>query len=148
MAVCRAVFAPSVRRYSSSSSLQDIVIVGAARTPMGGFRGSLSSMSAPQLGAVAISAALERAKCPVDAVDEVYMGAVLQGGMGQAPDRQAALFAGIPVSTPCTAVNKVHIINCQLYIISVNKTILSKRFIQVFKNKIQIFYLLNTQKIK
>merc|ERR1711953_917347 len=99
--------APSIRRYSSSSSLQDVVIVGAARTPMGGFRGSLSSMSAPQLGAVAISAALERAKCPVDAVDEVYMGAGLQGGMGHAPDRQAALFAGIPVSTPCTAVNKV-----------------------------------------
>jgi len=108
MAVCRAVFAPSIRRYSSSSSsLQDVVIVGAARTPMGGFRGSLSSMSAPQLGAVAISAALERANCPSDAVEEVYMGAVLQGGMGQAPDRQAALFAGIPVSTPCTAVNKV-----------------------------------------
>merc|ERR1711892_1002749 len=64
-------------------------------------------MSAPQLGAVAIQAALERAKCPKDAVDEVYMGAVLQGGMGQAPDRQAALFAGLPVSVPCTAVNKV-----------------------------------------
>ena len=64
-------------------------------------------MTAPQLGAVAISAALERAKCPADAVDEVYMGAVLQGGMGQAPDRQAAIFAGIPVSVPCTAVNKV-----------------------------------------
>merc|ERR1719211_453853 len=74
---------------------------------MGGFRGSLSSMSAPQLGAVAIKSALERAQCPVEAVDEVYMGAVLQGGMGQAPDRQAAIFAGIPVSTPCTAVNKV-----------------------------------------
>merc|ERR1712226_832510 len=106
MAVSRAVFLPSIRRYSSSS-LHDVVIVGAARTPMGGFRGSLSSMSAPQLGAVAISAALERARCPADAVDEVYLGAVLQGGMGQAPDRQAALFAGIPVTVPCTAVNKV-----------------------------------------
>merc|ERR1712154_223623 len=106
MAVCRAVFSSSVRRYSSSS-LQDVVIVGAARTPMGGFRGSLSSMTAPQLGAVAISGALERANCPAHAVDEVYMGAVLQGGMGQAPDRQAAIFAGIPVSVPCTAVNKV-----------------------------------------
>jgi len=74
---------------------------------MGGFRGSLSSMSAPQLGAVAIKSALERASCPAEAVDEVYMGAVLQGGMGQAPDRQAALFAGIPVTVPCTAVNKV-----------------------------------------
>jgi len=95
-----------LRRFSTTLS-QDVVIVGCARTPMGGFRGSLASFSAPQLGAVAISAALERANCPKDAVDEVYMGAVLQGGMGQAPDRQAAIFAGIPVSVPCTAVNKV-----------------------------------------
>merc|ERR1712128_375267 len=95
-----------LRKYSTSLT-NDVVIVGCARTPMGGFRGSLASFSAPQLGAVAISAALERAKCPKDAVDEVYMGAVLQGGMGQAPDRQAALFAGLPVSVPCTAVNKV-----------------------------------------
>jgi len=87
--------------------LSEVVIVGAARTPQGAFRGSLSSLSAPQLGAVAIEAALERAQCPKDAVDEVYMGAVLQGGMGQAPDRQAALFAGLPNSVPCTAVNKV-----------------------------------------
>ena len=57
---------------------------GAARTPMGGFRGSLSSFSAPQLGAVAVRAALERANCPATAVDEVYLGAVLQSGMGQA----------------------------------------------------------------
>jgi len=88
-------------------SFSDVVIVGAARTPWGAFRGSLASMSAPQLGAVAIEAALERANCPKEAVDEVYMGAVLQGGMGQAPDRQAALFAGLPHSVPCTAVNKV-----------------------------------------
>lgn len=74
---------------------------------MGGFRGSLASFSAPQLGALAISAALERSGCPKESVDEVYMGCVLQGGMGQAPDRQAALFAGLPVSVPCTAVNKV-----------------------------------------
>jgi len=98
-----------LRRFSTSLTKEskDVVIVGCARTPMGGFRGSLASFSAPQLGAVAISAALERAGCPKDAVDEVYMGAVLQGGMGQAPDRQAALFAGLPVSVPCTAVNKV-----------------------------------------
>ena len=106
MSVARSLLLPSVRRYSSASS-QDVVIVGAARTPMGGFRGSLSSFSAPQLGSLAITAALERAKCPKDAVDEVYMGAVLQGGMGQAPDRQAALFAGLPTSVLCTAVNKV-----------------------------------------
>merc|ERR1711902_280844 len=106
MSVSRAILGPSVRKYSTSIG-QDVVIVGAARTPMGGFRGSLSSFSAPQLGAIAITAALERAKCPKDAVDEVYMGAVLQGGMGQAPDRQAALYAGLPVSVPCTLVNKV-----------------------------------------
>merc|ERR1712227_125276 len=106
MSVSRAILGPSVRRYSTSIG-NEVVIVGAARTPMGGFRGSLSSFSAPQLGALAITAALERAKCPKEAVDEVYMGAVLQGGMGQAPDRQAALYAGIPKSVPCTAVNKV-----------------------------------------
>merc|ERR1712227_628838 len=106
MSVSRAILGPSVRRYSTSIG-NEVVIVGAARTPMGGFRGSLSSFSAPQLGSLAISAALERAGCPKDAVEEVYMGAVLQGGMGQAPDRQAALFAGLPTSVPCTAVNKV-----------------------------------------
>jgi len=74
---------------------------------MGGFRGSLSSLTAPQLGAIAIESALERAKCPKEAVDEVYMGAVLQANMGQAPDRQASLFAGIPNSVPCTLINKV-----------------------------------------
>merc|ERR1711970_1293851 len=95
-----------LRRYSTSLG-NEVVIVGCARTPMGGFRGSLSSFSAPKLGSLAISAALERAGCPKDAVDEVYMGAVLQGGMGQAPDRQAALYAGLPMSVPCTAVNKV-----------------------------------------
>jgi len=96
-----------VRNYSSVGAGNQVVIVGCARTPMGAFRGSLASFTAPQLGALAISAALERAGCPKDAVDEVYMGAVLQGGMGQAPDRQAALYAGIPKSVPCTAVNKV-----------------------------------------
>merc|ERR1719414_1874446 len=95
-----------LRRYSTSLG-NEVVIVGCARTPMGGFRGSLSSFSAPKLGSLAISAALDRAGCPKDAVDEVYMGAVLQGGMGQAPDRQAALYAGIPKSVPCTLVNKV-----------------------------------------
>jgi len=97
------------RNFSSSSqkSANDVFIVGVARTPMGGFRGSLSSLPAPRLGALAIEAALERANCPKEAVEEVYMGAVLQGGMGQAPDRQASLFAGIPNSVPCTLVNKV-----------------------------------------
>jgi len=69
--------------------------------------GSLSSLSAPKLGAIAIKAALERAKIKPEQVDEVLMGCVLQGGIGQAPARQAAIFAGIPESVPCTTVNKV-----------------------------------------
>ena len=75
---------------------RDVVIVGAARTPIGAFQGALSSLTAPQLGAIAIKAALERAGVPPEKVDEVFMGCVLQAGVGQAPARQAAIFAGIP----------------------------------------------------
>ena len=83
------------------------VIVGAARTPIAAFQGSLSSISASKLGAVAIKAALERAGVAGDQVDQVYMGNVLQGGQGQAPARQAAIYAGLPTSVPCTTINKV-----------------------------------------
>jgi len=107
LSVRRAAARLQGQRCFSTAGGQEVFIVGAARTPMGGFRGSLSSLSAPQLGALVIRAALERAGCPSQAVDEVYMGAVLQGNMGQAPDRQAALFAGLPTSVPCTAINKV-----------------------------------------
>jgi acetyl-CoA C-acetyltransferase len=86
---------------------RDVVIVGAARTPVGSFLGSLASVPAPRLGAVAIRAALERAGIDPAAVDEVVMGNVLQAGVGQAPARQAALFAGLPPSTPCWTLNKV-----------------------------------------
>jgi acetyl-CoA C-acetyltransferase len=86
---------------------RDVVIVGAARTPVGAFLGSLSSLTAPQLGAAAIKAALERAGLSPAKVDEVFMGCVLQAGVGQAPARQAALFAGLPDTVPCTTVNKV-----------------------------------------
>src|SRR5688572_23562894 len=85
----------------------DVVIVAAARTPIGAFQGSLASVTAPKLGAVAIKAALERAGVSPDAVDEVYMGCVLQAGVGQAPARQAALGAGLPDDVPCTTINKV-----------------------------------------
>lgn len=85
----------------------DIVIVGAARTPMGGFQGELAGMSAPQLGAVAIKAALERAGIAPADVDEAYMGCVLPAGVGQAPARQAVLHAGLPDDVPCTTVSKV-----------------------------------------
>ncbi|WP_225411264.1 thiolase family protein [Stigmatella hybrida] len=84
-----------------------VVIVGAARTPIGAFQGSLSKLTAPQLGAVAIKAALERAGVKPEAVQEVLMGCVLQAGVGQAPARQALRLAGIPDSVPATTVNKV-----------------------------------------
>jgi acetyl-CoA C-acetyltransferase len=86
---------------------RDVVIVGAARTPIGAFQGGLSSLTAPQLGAVAIKAALERAGVPAAQVNETFMGCVLQAGIGQAPARQAGMGAGIPESVPATTVNKV-----------------------------------------
>jgi len=84
-----------------------IVIVGMARTPMGGFQGELAPMSAPQLGSAAIRGALERAGVAGDQVDEVLYGCVLPAGQGQAPARQASFGAGIPESIGCTTVNKM-----------------------------------------
>jgi len=84
-----------------------IVIVGAARTPMGGFQGDFASLAASELGAVAIRAAVERAGLSPADVQEVIMGNVLPAGQGQAPARQAALKAGLPMSTGCTTVNKM-----------------------------------------
>ena len=86
---------------------RDVVIVSAVRTPIGAFQGALASLTAPKLGAIAIRAALERSGVDPKAVDEVFMGCVLQGGVGQAPARQAALFGGLPDTVPCTTVNKV-----------------------------------------
>ncbi|XP_043511485.1 acetyl-CoA acetyltransferase, mitochondrial isoform X1 [Frieseomelitta varia] len=97
----------TLRPYSSKVKLNDVVIVSATRTPMGSFLGGLSSLSAPKLGATAIQAAIERASIPKDYVTEVYMGNVCQAFLGQAPARQATLFAGLPKSTVCTTVNKV-----------------------------------------
>jgi acetyl-CoA C-acetyltransferase len=87
--------------------MRDVVIVGAARTPIGSFLGSLSSVAAPRLGATAIKAALERANVAASDVGLVHMGMVLPAGVGQAPARQAALNAGLPQSVPCVTVNKV-----------------------------------------
>jgi len=84
-----------------------IVIVGMARTPMGSFQGTLAACSAAELGAVAVSGALERAGIAAGDVDEVVMGCVLQAGQGQAPARQASIGAGIPNSTGATTVNKM-----------------------------------------
>ena len=86
---------------------REVVIVGAARTPIGAFQGALSKLTAPQLGAIAITAALERAGVSPDQVGETIMGCVLQAGVGQAPARQAAIHAGIPDSVPAVTINKV-----------------------------------------
>jgi acetyl-CoA C-acetyltransferase len=84
-----------------------IVIVSAARTPMGAFQGELKGFAAPELGAAAIRAAVERAKIKPEEVQEVIMGCVLPAGQGQAPARQAALGAGLPLATGCTTINKM-----------------------------------------
>lgn len=84
-----------------------VYILSGARTPSGTFMGPLSTVSAPKLGAVAIEAALSRAEVDKNKVDEVLMGNVVQAGVGQAPARQAAIFAGLPESTPATTINKV-----------------------------------------
>jgi acetyl-CoA C-acetyltransferase len=86
---------------------REAVIVGAARTPIGSFLGSLAAVTAPRLGAIAIRAALTRAGVEPDAVDEVIMGNVLQAGIGQAPARQAAIAAGVPERVPAWTLNKV-----------------------------------------
>ncbi len=84
-----------------------VVIVGLARTPMGAFQGELKNFSAPELGAAAIRAAVERAKIRPEEVQEVIMGCVLPAGQGQAPARQASLGAGLPLGTGCTTINKM-----------------------------------------
>ncbi|KAL5574825.1 hypothetical protein UlMin_016524 [Ulmus minor] len=92
---------------ASSIEPRDVCIVGVARTPIGGFLGSLSSFSATQLGSIAIRAALKRANLDPSLVQEVFFGNVLSANLGQAPARQAALGAGIPNSVICTTINKV-----------------------------------------
>ena len=92
---------------SEAASPADIVIAGAARTPMGGFQGELSSMTAPQLGGAAVRAALESAGASAESVNELLMGCVLPAGVGQAPARQAGFAAHLPESTPASTVNKV-----------------------------------------
>ena len=87
--------------------MKEVVIVSAVRTPMGSFGGSLSTVSATKLGATAIKGALEKINLDPNEIEEVYMGNVLQANLGQAPAKQAAIFAGISENTPCTTVNKV-----------------------------------------
>ncbi|MDR9456204.1 MAG: acetyl-CoA C-acyltransferase [Salegentibacter sp.] len=87
--------------------MKEVVIVSAARTPIGSFLGSLSTVSATKLGSIAIKGAMDKIKLKPELVDEVLMGNVVQANVGQAPARQAALGAGIPDTVPCTTVNKV-----------------------------------------
>lgn len=87
--------------------MKEVVIVSVARTPIGSFMGSLATISAPKLGAIAIKGALEKIKLAPNLVEEVFMGNVVSAGLGQAPAKQAAIFAGIPDTVPCTTINKV-----------------------------------------
>lgn len=87
--------------------MEDVYIISAVRTPIGSFLGSLSTVPAPQLGSTAIKGALDKAGITADQVQEVFMGNVMSAGMGQAPARQASMFAGIPDAVPATTVNKV-----------------------------------------
>ncbi|MCF8716404.1 acetyl-CoA C-acyltransferase [Joostella atrarenae] len=87
--------------------MKKVVIVSAARTPIGSFLGALSTVAAPKLGAVAIKGALDKIKLDPSLVEEVLMGNVVQAGEGQAPARQAAIYAGVPNTVPCTTINKV-----------------------------------------
>ena len=86
---------------------KEVYIISAARTPIGSFGGALSTVSATQLGATAIKGAVSKAGIDVNTIDEVFMGNVLQAGLGQAPARQAAIFAGLNNNVPCTTINKV-----------------------------------------
>lgn len=87
--------------------MNKVVIVSAVRTPIGSFMGSLSSVPAPKLGSIAIKGALEKINLKPEQIEEVLMGNVVQAGTGQAPARQAAIYAGIPNTVPCTTINKV-----------------------------------------
>jgi len=109
MHVLRGFSACAARRFSTRASLRptDACIVAAARTPIGGFNGTLAKLSAPQLGAHVITAVLARSGVEKEAIAEVFMGNVLTANIGQAPARQAALLATLPTSTVCTTINKV-----------------------------------------
>jgi acetyl-CoA C-acetyltransferase len=87
--------------------MANLFIVGAARTPIGAFQGAFTTLAAPRLGAVAIKEALSRARVAPELVGEVFVGNVLSAGIGQAPARQASIYAGVPNTVPCTTVNKV-----------------------------------------
>jgi len=104
---CQKIIIFAGNKFKDFVMNKEVVIVSAVRTPIGSFMGALSTIPAPKLGAIAIKVALERINLNPNLVDEVFMGNVVQAGTGQAPARQAALYAGIPNTVPCTTVNKV-----------------------------------------
>tara|TARA_Y100000814_G_C12050845_1_gene306058 strand:- start:48 stop:440 length:393 start_codon:yes stop_codon:yes gene_type:complete len=87
--------------------MKEVVIVSYSRTPIGSFGGVLSSVSATKLGSIAIKGAMEKINLDKNIIDEVFMGNVISAGLGQAPAKQAAIFAGISDNVPCTTINKV-----------------------------------------
>lgn len=96
-----------IRRAFSSFRDTDVVVAGFARTPIGKMGGALSSQSAPRLGAHVIKSAIARAGIDANLVEEAFMGNVVSAGIGQAPTRQAVIYAGLPLDVPCTGINKV-----------------------------------------
>lgn len=130
-----------------TSIMREVVIVGAARTALGSFQGSLSSVPAPKLGAAAIEGALKRAGVSPELVSEVIMGNVLTAGEGQAPARQAAIFAGIPKSAPALTVNKVCGSGMKAIMLGVQSILLGDSEVVVaggMENMSQVPYLLPT----
>ena len=95
------------RKMSQATKLEEVVIVSAARTPVGSMSGSLASLTAPELGGIAIEGAVRKAGIMPSEVDEVYFGNVMSANIGQSPARQASLKGGLPLSTDVTTVNKV-----------------------------------------
>lgn len=98
---------PTTIRQMSQVTPNEVWIVGASRTPVGSLNGTLKTLTAPQLGSIAIKHAVEASGVPASAVEEVFFGNVIQAGVGQSPARQAALGAGLPESADATTINKV-----------------------------------------
>jgi acetyl-CoA C-acetyltransferase len=96
-----------IRSFSQSIKDTDVLVCGFARTPIGKFNGGLASKTAPQLGAIAISEAIKRSGINKDLIEEAFMGNVVSAGVGQAPTRQAVIYAGLKLDTPSTTINKV-----------------------------------------
>ncbi|MEL7020820.1 MAG: acetyl-CoA C-acyltransferase [Bacteroidota bacterium] len=111
--------------------MKEVYIVSAVRTPIGSFGGMFANVSATQLGAAAIKGALERAGIAADAVEEVFMGNVVSANLGQAPARQAAIFAGIPNSVPCTTINKVCSSGAKAIMLAAQSIMLGQRDVMV-----------------